>query len=407
MSTSALPLLALCTLFAACSGTNGTDNNEAFTDNGQGGMSELEARVAAITGQGLPADQYAPTSGAQYAQGDAAHQQMQGQPGQQGQVQGGTRTHTIHSKQFNVPMAQMELPARWNVRTLANGDWEANAPGIVVKNMGGQSFMYATGEFAYYYQNAGGKMRAPVAPELVVKQDMVPHWGKQGFEFMGQSEVPAIARADQQGMDGLYSIGQNRKTSRAVVSEWRKGDTRSAVVVHWYAMEGGDMVNWGYRLTGLEAPSASYEQEKGALLAGLASLRYNPAYFAAYARGEQQQEQQSWGAHNERMRSNQAAFDAQQRAHRDQVNSTNDAMMNSYWSNSRSSDRQHDATIDMIRGEQNAVDPYTGQPIKVESGATNYWMNNNGQYIGTNDVLYDPRLHGDHSDQWREMPTEP
>src|SRR5690606_32986316 len=117
--------------------------------------------------------------------------------------------------------------------------------------------------------------------------------------------------------------------------------------------------------------------------------------------------QQSWDAHNARMRSNQAAFDARQAAHRDMVNGVNNSIMGTWNSNNASMDRQQNATINGIRGEQDAANPYTGEAYKIESGYDQYWMNRDGQYIGTNDVMYDPNANDQWVDQWRQVPTQP
>ncbi len=229
----------------------------------------------------------------------------------------------------------------------------------------------------------------------------------QGYELEGSSDAPKVALAAQPGMDGLYSTGQRRNTCKANISTWRKGDQRMALVMHWSMMETPGMANWNYYFTRLDAPAARFDQEKTALLAANASLRYNPQYFAAYAQSEQQKAGQSWAAHNQRMQANQAAFDAQQRTHRETWDAINDASMGSYRDRMNSMDHQQNATINGIRGEQDAINPYTGEAVKVQSGHGQYWMNNDGRYIGTDDVMYDPNLDGHRVDQWRQVPTKP
>ena len=102
-----------------------------------------------------------------------------------------------------------------------------------------------------------------------------------------------------------------------------------------------------------------------------------------------------------------AVLDARQAAHRDMVNGVNNAIMGTWNSTNASMDRQQEATINGIRGEQNAWNPHTGQQGKVEAGYSNYWVNSDGQYFGTNDVMYDPNANGQSVDQWQQMETEP
>jgi hypothetical protein len=379
--TTTLPLLAL--LLAAC---GSTDLNSVTHD--AESLSGLEARVVAITGGD-----------------DASMGTEEGAAVEEGD--GGVRVHTVHSPDLNVPMLHTQLPARWDPKATAGGDWYVNSPGLKVQQMKGANFMFVQGPSAQFYQAQGVQLRAPVDAAQIVQQDLMPKMREMGYEPVGMQEAPGIAQADQRGLDGLYSIGQTRKVCQANVSAWRKGDTRSAVVLHWFAIMGPEMANWGYRITRLETTSDRFEREVGTLVDVLAGQRYDPAYFAAYAQSEQMKEGRSWAAHNARMRSNQAAFDAQQRAHRERVDGVNDAIMGTWRNTSSTMDRMQEATIDGIRGEQNALNPHTGQVGKVEAGYNNYWVNSDGQYFGTNDGTYDPNVGGQWEGQWQQMSTEP
>ncbi len=397
--------IACATLLLACGQDDATtDKGGAASD-----LNSLQDRVTAITGKAYttPVRTAIPAQHVQDPQ-DIGNSSSPTTPTQAAMPEtGGKRIITIPSKDFNMPMAQLELPARWKVQTYPNGAWKVDEAALKVWDVSGGNYAFGNGQMAQMYQQSGGSMRAPMAPEQVVLQDAVPRMRKVGYELIGQSDAPAIAQAEQRGLEGLYSIGQTRKTCRANVSEWRKGDQRVALVLHWSSFEGPEMGNWSYYFTQLETPAGRFDQEKSALLTGLASLRYNPNYFAAYARSEQQKEQQSWGAHNNRMRANQAAFDARQRAHREKVDAVNNSIMGTWNSTNARMDRQQNATINTIRGEQDATNPYTGEAYKIESGYDRYWMNSDGQYIGTNDVMYDPNADAQHVDQWRQVPTKP
>jgi len=407
-------LIGLSALLFSC-GESGENTMDQYGQAQDPRMSELEARMAEITGQPVPDGQGAGNWEQQGA--------MEGGSGfgQQPSTAAGMRTHTLNSSTYNVPFAQLDLPAHWNVQGMETGDWTAIAPGANVKNTKPASFMMVGGQLGQFYRSNGQQMRAPVSPEHVVMQDLAPRMRQQGYELVGQAPAPGVEQVDQRGMNGLYVTGQAQKTCKTNLSEWRRGDKRLAVVLHWFSISSADMANWGYYTTELEATEGSYEREKSGLLNGLSTMRYNPSYFAAQHRQAKQKEQESWAAHNQqmqnnqqswnahnaRMRSNQAAFDASQAAHRDMVNSVNNSQMSIYNNTNATMDRMQDATINGIRGEQNAWNPHTGEQGKVEAGYNNYWVNGDGQYIGTNDVMYDPNANGQSVDQWQQMPTEP
>lgn len=401
MRTAPTSLLVLTLVLGSCGQSDPYANEEMGMERNDGSLAD---RVAAITGRDAAAYNAQPTGqqDGSAMQGGYEGASMGGDP-----QAGGTRTVTIRSPQFNVPMVHIDVPQRWPLKSAASGDWSVDSPDLKVSFQNGGNFVYATGQFAQFYQQQGGQMRPPVNPDQLVRQELEPKMRQKGYELMGMRELPQVAQADQRGLDGMYSVGQVRKVCQANVSEWRKGDERTALVMHWYAFQSPDMTNWGYRFSGVDTKAANFDQEKVALVNSLASVRFDPAYFAAYAQSEQQKGNQSWAAHNQRMQQNQANFDRSQAAHRDMVNSVNDAQMSTWRNNNASSDRMHDATIDMIRGEQNAYNPYTGQTGKVESGYQNYWVDQNGQYFGTNDVNYDPNVNGQWVDQYQQLETEP
>ena len=391
-------LLLLAVALVSCGQSDPYANETSGMQQGDGSLAD---RVAAVTGR--DASEYRTEQG-----GAPSYNGMtEGGGMDQAAAPGGTRTVTIRSPQFNVPMVHIDVPQRWPLKSAASGDWSVDSPDLKVSFQNGGNFVYATGQFAQFYQQQGGQMRPPVSPDQLVQQDLAPKMRQKGWELIGMRGLPQVAQADQRGLDGMYSVGQVRKVCQANVSEWRKGDDRIALVMHWFAFQSPDMTNWGYRFTGAETKAANFQQEEMALVNSLASVRFDPAYFAAYAQSEQQKGNQSWAAHNQRMQQNQANFDRSQAAHRDMVNSVNDAQMSTWRNNNASSDRMHDATIDMIRGEQNAYNPYTGQTGKVESGYQNYWVDQNGQYFGTNDVNYDPNVNGQWVDQYQQLQTEP
>lgn len=369
------------------------------------GYNALAERVAALTGRPVAEGGQAMEAGAEAYVG--------GQDGQR-QPTAGFRTVPIRINGFSMPAGQKQVPAHW--QELPNGEGYT-APGVSVKNLKAENFTYVTGQMAQFYQQAGMALRAPVPPEQVVRQDLAPRMRQEGYELTGQAPVPAQERLNQQFLDNLnVGNGQMRNTARINLSEWRKGNSRVALLMTWTCFQ-GPTTNWSYSLNRLETTADRYETEKNAWLAGGSNVQYNPAFFAAFRQGEQQKQaqwqqnenmraQQSWAAHNQRMQANQAAFDAQQQAHRDKVNSVNNSIMGGYNSTMNSMDRMQNATINGIRGEQDAYNPYTGEAGKIQSGYDNYWMNRDGQYIGTNDGMYDPNVNSDWTDQWRQVPGD-
>ena len=82
----------------------------------------------------------------------------------------------------------------------------------------------------------------------------------------------------------------------------------------------------------------------------------------------------------------------------------NDAIMSGWRERNASSDRQQANTIDGIYERTNVQDPTTGQQYKVQAGANQYWMNNNGEYISTQLHDYNPNLDDNINQQkWQQL----
>ena len=123
----------------------------------------------------------------------------------------------------------------------------------------------------------------------------------------------------------------------------------------------------------------------------------------AYNRSEAEKAGRSWAQFNARMAQNQANFEASQRAHINKTNAINDAIMSGWRERNAASDRMQEQRIDGIYERTNVVDE-SGQKYKVESGYNQYWMNNDGEYISTDKVDYNPNLDDNMNNQkWQEL----
>lgn len=405
MPYNTLFTIAIATLLLSC-GQPDTNGNDAYQP---ADISGLQAQVAAITGKTYanPGTQVPQHQNAREVQSGGQH--PSDPPGQQqpAQEQGGMTAITLYGTFPGIPMATVLVPARWNAKTNDKGGWSINAPGLSLGDSQFKNFVMPNSQDAAYMQQAGMNVKAPATPEQIIQNETVAMMRASGYELIRQTDQPEVARADKAFVDQLYSIRPRRNEHRANLSEWRKGDKRQACLMHWSVTETPGSGNWNYYFNVLETTADRFEQEKQALVQVYASTRYNPQYFAAYAQSEQQKAGQSMAAFNQRMRTQQAAFDAQQQTHRETWDAINNASMSSFRDRMGSMDRMQNATINAIRGEQDAYNPYTGESGKVQSGYDNYWMNRDGQYMGTNSVLYNPNVNSDWTDQWREVPTKP
>ncbi|SFP91874.1 hypothetical protein SAMN05216419_10336 [Nitrosomonas cryotolerans] len=320
--------------------------------------------------------------------------------------------HTIMDSKTNQPFAQIPLPASWKI----NAHVQQNSPaitgpnGIEVYTYGYQSFVYSNDVYMQQsYQAAGQQMRRPVGVEGVLNQDVKKMAQQSGSKFIKQYPLSQIAQADKNYGDQLYSVGQSQTTYQAAASEWEDGKGNKAmIVVHYTENSGYGSVYWGYYIQVVGSKASDFENVKSTYLNALVNTRYNPQHIAAYNQREAAKSNQSWATHDQKMKNNQANFEAQQRAHQSSVDAWNKSSMDAYNSRSASQDRIQNQRINSINETQNVIDPNNGQSYQVEGYSNQYWMNGQGEYIPSDNSLYNPNLDENVNNQnWEEAPISP
>lgn len=388
-------LLAAPIFFLAC----GNANQDPTATGHDADVDALAEQVAAITGRPVAEvrDELATTA---VAEAPATK---------------GLRKYTVYSEQYKVPQSYIQLPAHWKVEGMETGYWSATAPnGLRVKSNKMVSFTDITGPLRQYALQAGQKLRAPLMPEQVLEQEVAPKLRSEGYELVEQKPTPDLVRKAREDASKMYRPQGFNPDFRQILSIWRKGDQRKAVFLGWLRNDSDGFIQWAYGTATVDAPAKYFETELNSFVQATLTAQVAPEALAAHKEQMQRQErqmqmqnQQSWAAHNQRMRDRWAAFNAQQAIHNDMVNSVNNSQMGAYNSTMSTMDNMQNSTINAIRGEQDAYNPFTGESGKIQSGYDNYWMNSDGQYFGTNDVMYDPNVNGDWTGQWQQVPTQP
>ncbi|MEZ5054280.1 MAG: hypothetical protein R2807_05875 [Chitinophagales bacterium] len=154
----------------------------------------------------------------------------------------------------------------------------------------------------------------------------------------------------------------------------------------------------------LEADADVFEKAKKQFVFALENMRYNLEPIMAYNKEEAQRIGKSWKEFNARMAANQAAFEAHQIAHVNKSNAINDAIMSNWKQSNAASDKRQEQFVDYIYENEKVQNTETGQTYKVQQGYNQYWMNNNGEYIGTKSNTYNPNLDENMNEQkWQEL----
>lgn len=294
--------------------------------------------------------------------------------------------HPIHDAKAGMESGRIPLPAAWKLQSNA---WIAPGGGQVQTQRGG-SFM--------------SDQRQVNSIDQIIREDLLPRLQQRGYEVLGTSDLPAIALKDQRMYAQYWKVMPSEEHHAAKAIDYRNSNGDLGLVVVHFILSRSQYGNFAnYYMHVMETKAARFQQTKRELLYGLVNMESNPQYIAAHNQREQQKSQASWSAHNSRMQANQRSFDSFQETQRT-LSEVGDIYHEGYMNRSRMNDAGHERTIDGIRGEQAGVNPYGGEPVKVESGYKYYYMNQYGEYIGSNDEFYnpamDPRVN---NQQWQQV----
>ena len=316
--------------------------------------------------------------------------------------------HAVSDPKTNINILQIPLPATWKMAT--GGSAMYTGPnGIVVHYFPMKTFVNTTDQYMLQaYQQGGVTTREFAEIEEIIHQDLKPIATKEGSKYVGYYMVPELAETDRSVDAMMYKVAPMKQVFRAAVSEWVDAKGKPyALIIHQNGTFMNTDTNWSYYCHALEASAEDYQKAKETLLYGLINSKYNPRYFDSYNQQEANKANASWAAHNSKMQAQQQQFDSWQKNHRETTAAINDASMSSYNSRNAASDRNHNRFMNYIKDENTVTTATTGQRYQVQAGSQQYYMNENGEYVGSNNPNYDPNRDPNINNQtWEETQVE-
>lgn len=303
--------------------------------------------------------------------------------------------------------ALMPLPESWKIH-MANSDGiSLSGPNnIVVKDFAPKNFMMNYDQnLQYVYEQSGQPMRSMPPIDQLIQEDIIPFISNKGMEYVKHYELPQVSKMDKWYSDQLYKAFPAQSFVKAYGIDVKKQNGDPAfLIVHLNSSRTQQMETWYYLASLLEADADVFEKAKKQFVFALENMRYNLEPIMAYNKEEAQRIGKSWKDFNARMAANQAAFEAQQIAHINKSNAINDAIMSNWKQSNAASDKRQEQFVDYIYENEKVQNTETGQTYKVQQGSNQYWMNNNGEYIGTKSNTYNPNLDENMNEQkWQEL----
>lgn len=320
-------------------------------------------------------------------------------------VSGGGRlqNYQIKDTRNGMVIGMLPIPASWR---------PSSDPQVMLEGPNGlKVYMERSNFFAYnndpymnqMAQQSGQNVQPPKSVERVIQDDLIPLAKQQGAQFVKSYPIEQLARFDEAFDAKLWKYMPVRKTFSVMAAEFTDNSGKTSIVIVRHQVGQDQMgVMWGYSCNMMEANSANFEQAKNAFVNGLINLQINPQWIQACNQRDQQRAQQSNAGHQKRM-ADIKAFGDQNTRNFNARSAASDAQYNSWKKGQAASDAGQAAYVDGIWEQRNMTDG-NGNNYKIEGYDNNVWMNQNNEYFGTDNSLYNPNTDNTaNNDSWTQL----
>jgi hypothetical protein len=283
------------------------------------------------------------------------------------QKQGNITVHTIKDPKTGAVNAYMPL----------HSDWKYTEKGIIGPN----------GETAQVIMG-GSNYKSWHHIIDTYKNLMRQH----GATLTNVQDLPGLAQAQLKEDNRLWSSVPCQKVVESKALEYTRGETKGAFILSFH-QSFSQYGNFAF-VTGIEmySKSVDFNNAMSVIIKGLAGFKMDETNVANYNRNEQMKSQNSWAAHNSRMAVNRNT-NASQKSLGQTYSEISDIQHKGYQDRSNIQYQGHQNSVDAIYEQQTVNNPYGGQQVQLQSGYDHYYINSNGDHIGTNDHFYNPNQH--------------
>lgn len=315
-----------------------------------------------------------------------------------------TRFQYYRDQKSGLIQYRTPLPADWLMHQEPHAPYFITGPQeLKVSQPQMEEYVYSQDPFTLQSLQMTGKQISPVySLEQILEQHLKPSAQSQGYTFIQAYPLPKVQAFWDKFAAGMLQTGTHRQY-QVMGSEWKDaGGNHSLMVQVQSITQNGASILWSLNSTELEAPKDYFEKAKNAYLEGIAQTEINPQwqqYMNGKLMGQIQENNAFWAqksaesaqAHQQRM----AAIQARGQAARnigDTYSEILDINHAGYLNRSSMVDAGQANTVDMIQGHALISHPSTDETYKVQDNSRYFWVNQRGEYIGTDNPLYDPRI---------------
>ena len=309
----------------------------------------------------------------------------------------------IEDPKMGMVMLSIPFPAGWQVDTNPNDQLIYTGPNdtLVYQTSSGKYF-HSNDQFRRQSAQIGGVKLSPVIPlEQFLKQYFVPNMAQHGYQLINSYSMPKVI-----DFWDLYAAGMpqglSRKQYNAIGAEWENSDgSKAFTILIQHQLQQPGQTLWEVTAGELYTSDSEYNTAKNDYVHAVLNTQVNAQWQIKKNNQLMAQIRQTNREGNQRLKQSQIA-------HMGRMNSilargttsSSVAKINSdildinhsgYLKRSSMVSAGQANSVNMI-GEQSVIrNNNTGEYYQVDSGAENYWVNNEGKYFSTDNSNYDPR----------------
>jgi hypothetical protein len=300
-------------------------------------------------------------------------------------AQDGITFYKVYDQKTGMVSSTVPFPSSWT-QLQNNANYTFQGPrNLKVSGGFGQQFTFGTN----YYQ---GNDTPPMDINQIIQEFFMPTARQTNRTLLRTYELPNLAQKNQQFKEQLWSFAPSQKTTQAYAMEWEDNENLKYITVLLLNKQLSNYGNtWSFFGQYLQANAADYEEAKKAFIYGLENTQYNPQWIAAHNANEMNRANVSNAAHQTRMAAIQSRGNAAMELSKT-YSEISDISHAGYLKRSNINSEGHSKTVNMIAENTVIANHGTGEHYTVPSGSNYYWVNNNGEYFGTNNANYDPRI---------------
>ena len=335
------------------------------------------------------------------------------------------RFEETYDPKFNMVSMRMPIPPGWEQQDPSKQTKGSDEEGVLFKAPGGISIFQPRGRLSYFlsgnptldgFARQTGAVVEPYQPLApLMKSILLSAMQAEGARIINEYKVPELLNFHRQEItdDPWYT---NQFDSWGADWQLANGERLATLSVQILSTPTARSMNRGNGLRqslimtrALEGPEKNFEKTKQDLIASIANIEINAVWKERQYRQHVQKMAQieangdaamlaSQRRHNERMASQNA-----QRRLSQTYSEISDITHSGYMSRSNIQYEGHKSSVGGI-WERTNIYGSDGSSFSVPAGSNHYWVNKNtGQYLATDNALFNPAQQGNFSGQWEQF----